>query len=82
MSARARRRRDHSKIDAKTLALRLADTIKRSDAEVLIVVSALSVLLGATIGSGGESSELMDFALTNIRRALVNADDDRARALQ
>ena len=69
--------------DAKALALKLADTCKRSDAEPFTAILALSILLGATIGSVAKSNEIIDLAIATMHRAIATrSDNERAGGLQ
>ena len=68
--------------DAKALALKLADTCKREDVEPFTAIAALSILLGATIGSVAKSNEVIDFAIATMHRAIATRGDDHMGGLQ
>ena len=69
--------------DAKALALKLIDTCKHADAEPFTAIMALSISLGATIGSVAKGNEIIDLAIATMYRAIAtHSDDDHAGGLQ
>jgi hypothetical protein len=85
-AARNRRRRQSANadvmVDAKILALKLADVCSRDDVEPFTVIMALSVLLGATIGSVAKGDKVVDLAIATMRRAIATRNDDDHAGLQ